>query len=793
MDKRKTKRMTAAPRLLEALAHLNQIGSAINQLDTSGLLARGDLASIQTVLGMIVTSATEVVPGSSAVLYTYDATRGVFDHQSRVAAGEETIPGLDDSPRADGLGSRAASRRQRVISYEEEDLEINAAKVSMGARVMVCFPLMVGGEVLGVLYVYLHEDRGFSELELLMLENFVNLAAMTLSLARQFFLAQQEQARKERELRRLRRAGWLISSRSNLKGTLDAILQVALEVTDAIYGIFRLVDRSGKNLIYQAISGSDLEKPAVETLPIDEHSVMGTVALRREPVIISDLRDAPWSQVYYPLDHELAMRSELAVPLIGASGRLEGVLNLESPQVNAFDKQDRYILQILASQAVVAIQEARLLDTLLEIASLLPRLTTHEIYQALVVRARDLLNIPAAMIWLLEKDQLVLHAATGSGMAGLRLSLDQALAGQAVRTSAPVTVTRSGEGEEPVYPDLPDFQGKGAALVIPLLSSPQGKPIGAFGVHTGAGDTRDFAQSDWDNKVLDILGHYAALAIQLSQQQEALRVAQDQRALTETFAAIGDIAANLLHRLNNKVGTIPVRVEGIQDKCAAALADDPYLEKNLAEIQRSAAEAMEVVRESLFHLNPIQLAPVSVAGSVREALSATRLPAGIEVVTEGLDGLPAVQAGQQRLALVFSNLLENASDAMGGKGRITIRGMAVGSQVEVQVSDNGPGIQPELHERIFEFNYSARGERAGAPGQPRAHPGKLGFGLWWVKSLMARFGGNVTVESDGHSGTTFLLSLPQAGQILRQAASEQGQDPVAGGSPAEQEEAWPTR
>jgi len=59
-SKRKTIRMTAPPRLLEAFTHLNRIGSAINQLDPD------DLASIQTVLRMIVNSATEVVPGSSA-------------------------------------------------------------------------------------------------------------------------------------------------------------------------------------------------------------------------------------------------------------------------------------------------------------------------------------------------------------------------------------------------------------------------------------------------------------------------------------------------------------------------------------------------------------------------------------------------------------------------------------------------------------------------------------------------------------------------------------------------------
>jgi signal transduction histidine kinase len=105
------------------------------------------------------------------------------------------------------------------------------------------------------------------------------------------------------------------------------------------------------------------------------------------------------------------------------------------------------------------------------------------------------------------------------------------------------------------------------------------------------------------------------------------------------------------------------------------------------------------------------------------------------------------------LNLVFANLLENASDAMGGTGEVKISGAVQGKWVEVQVSDTGPGIPPELHERIFEFNYSSRS----------SHPGKLGFGLWWVKSLVTRFGGKVAVESAGGHGTTFILSLPLSG------------------------------
>ena len=68
------------------------------------------------------------------------------------------------------------------------------------------------------------------------------------------------------------------------------------------------------------------------------------------------------------------------------------------------------------------------------------------------------------------------------------------------------------------------------------------------------------------------------------------------------------------------------------------------------------------------------------------------------------------------------------------------------------------GREPELHERIFEFNFSGR--QRPAAGRSDTTTGKLGFGLWWVKTLMTRFGGSIAVQSDGRRGTTFTLRLP---------------------------------
>ncbi|MDI7277333.1 MAG: GAF domain-containing protein, partial [Anaerolineae bacterium] len=639
-------------------------------------------------------------------------------------------------------------------SYEEPDLAIHPAIADAGARALACYPLVVADQVVGALYLYLHEERRFSQLELLMLDNLVNQAAMAIYHARRLAIIRRDLARREDDIARLRRAGLLISSRLRLEETLEAILQMAMEVTGAHYGIFRLVDRLGENLVARAVAGEGLRRPLLEALPTQATSIMGWVARHRQPVCIRDLREEPWSRLYYPLDHDLEMRSELAVPLIAAGGRLEGVLNLESPELGAFSEQDSLLLQALATQAVIAIQEARLLDALQEIAGRLLGETCDQVLVRLVDLACDLLDGAASAIWMLEGEELVLRAASAGHLRGERIPLRGSLNGLALTTRRAVTSDDLRLDPRFHRPDLARAQGWTRALAVPVLAADGGEPIGALSVYSVGETAGHLAESEWDEKVLTCLARYAALAVHNAARQEALRASQEQRAVAETFAAVGDLAANLLHQLNNKVGTIPVRVQGIEDKCAPLLASDPYLEANLAEIERSAREAMETVRENLFHLRPIQRVPVDVASCVRAAVASSGLPQQVAVECQGLDGLPPVTAAERSLQLVFANLLENAADAMEGSGRITIRGAASEGWVEVAVSDSGPGIPPELHGRIFELSYSGRGA---------TRPGKLGFGLWWVKTLMARLGGTVAVESDGEHGAAFRVRLPLAG------------------------------
>jgi len=444
--------------------------------------------------------------------------------------------------------------------------------------------------------------------------------------------------------------------------------------------------------------------------------------------------------------------------LINASGRLEGILNLESPKPNAFNEADSHLLQALATQAVITLQEVRLLDALQEAAQVLLDSSCEQALTRITELTCDLLNATASAIWRRRGGELILEVASGGHIHGERVPINNSLIGEAVLQQKAIFTDDVRLDPRFNRPDLANDQSWQHALIVPLISSDEDEPIGALSVYSSSNEPGRFSESEWDTKVLNCLAYYSVLAFQNAARRDALRSAQEQRSVAETFAAVGDIASNLLHHLNNKVGTIPVRVQGIQDKCQPALEADPYLTHNLEEIERCAMEAMESVRENLSHLRPIRLEPVYVAARVMDALHAAKLPPGIDVQIENLDSLPVVIAGGRSLTLVFTNLIENAAEAMRSsigdyKGTIIIRGIPGPEWVEITVSDNGPGIAPEFHERIFELNYSSKSS---------TRPGKLGFGLWWVKTLMTRLGGSVSVESDGLKGTTFRLRLPRA-------------------------------
>ncbi len=125
------------------------------------------------------------------------------------------------------------------------------------------------------------------------------------------------------------------------------------------------------------------------------------------------------------------------------------------------------------------------------------------------------------------------------------------------------------------------------------------------------------------------------------------------------------------------------------------------------------------------------------------------LPATIELYASSEQGLPHVLASAEDLRHVLLNLVLNARDAIEGRGRIELRARADGDAVCIEVLDNGPGVPPELLERIWDPFFTTKGAERGT-----------GLGLPMARRLIRQAGGQITyVPGDGGC---FRILLPQA-------------------------------
>ena len=120
----------------------------------------------------------------------------------------------------------------------------------------------------------------------------------------------------------------------------------------------------------------------------------------------------------------------------------------------------------------------------------------------------------------------------------------------------------------------------------------------------------------------------------------------------------------------------------------------------------------------------------------------------IEVILEFSEDLHRVEAAGRDLNQVWTNLIDNACDAMEGTGKLTIAATNDGDEVVVSVADTGPGIDEETAARVFDPFFTTK------------EPGKgTGLGLHTVHNIVTRSGGRISVSSDS-SGTTFEVRLP---------------------------------
>jgi signal transduction histidine kinase len=186
---------------------------------------------------------------------------------------------------------------------------------------------------------------------------------------------------------------------------------------------------------------------------------------------------------------------------------------------------------------------------------------------------------------------------------------------------------------------------------------------------------------------------------------------------------------------------------------ATWLAASAKVETLIGEVRMAGERISEVVGavKSYAYLDQAPVQRVDVRKGLDDTLVILRhkLKAGIEVTRDYDPDLPEIEAWGSELNQVWTNLIDNAADAMEGRGAITIRAEAGDArEVTVTICDTGPGMPPEVQGRIFEPFFTTKPPGVGS-----------GLGLHISHNVVMRHGGRIEVET-GPDGTCFIVSLP---------------------------------
>jgi two-component system, OmpR family, sensor kinase len=229
--------------------------------------------------------------------------------------------------------------------------------------------------------------------------------------------------------------------------------------------------------------------------------------------------------------------------------------------------------------------------------------------------------------------------------------------------------------------------------------------------------------------------------------------------VSSTRQAQREFVANVSHELKTPITSIQGFAQALED----GTADTPEKQKQAVAVIKQESERMHHMVLDLLDLarfdsgsfeishSPVDIQPLltSLVGKFSPQAGAAGVSLGVET-----DPLPAIAGDGDRLAQVFSNLVDNALKFTPAGGRITLRAVPKTSGVLVEVSDTGMGIPDDVRAHIFERFYQADPSRPGG-GQHGA-----GLGLAIVQEIVQAHGGTISVRSTPGEGSTFSVWLP---------------------------------
>jgi signal transduction histidine kinase/DNA-binding response OmpR family regulator len=289
-------------------------------------------------------------------------------------------------------------------------------------------------------------------------------------------------------------------------------------------------------------------------------------------------------------------------------------------------------------------------------------------------------------------------------------------------------------------------------LFAPMMI--QERPIGGLFVLWWV-DRHEFTAEEV--RVVEGICRQAALGIEnarlhegVKQQMEELKSTQAQLVQSAKLAAIGELAANVAHEINNPLTTVLGFASYLGEKVAP---EDPMREE-LKLIQEEAGRARDIVRDLLdfSRQHDFSPEPADLNNVLERTLAMVKRQRGLKHVTVNEQysrDLPLVEVDVSRIKQVFLNIINNALYAMADTGTLTIRTDSADGLVQVDFVDTGSGIAPEHLDRIFDPFFTTKPEVSGT-----------GLGLSVSLGIVQSHGGTIDVRSAPGQGATFSVKLP---------------------------------
>ena len=519
----------------------------------------------------------------------------------------------------------------------------------------------------------------------------------------------------------------IASSPTDLQSVLDTLVESAARLCDASDAVLLLREDD-----FLRIAAHYGEIPVVDKWPVSRDWVAGRSVVDRKPVYVHDLLA---EEAEFPLAHAFARqtgyRSLFAVPLMQQQEAI-GAISIRRIEVRPFTERQIALLQTFADQAVIAIENTRLLGELRERTAEL-RTTFDNMGDGVAMfdaaaglaawnrNLQEMLDLPDAL--LAERPSLAelfryLAARGEFGSADLEAQLSRSLED-----------TRQEMRYERTRPD---------GRVIEVRRNPV--PDGGFVLIYA-----DITERKRAEEAIRAARDAAETALR------QLQAAQDRLVQTQKLASLGQLTAGIAHEIKNPLNfvnnfsSLSVElIDELQDVLGRVQADDKTrteitelsdtLRDNLGKIVQHGKRADAIVKNMLLHAREGsgEHRPVDINALVEESLNLAYHGARAEKqgfnITLARSFDPAVEQADvfpQDITRVLLNLISNGFDAVAKRNRevdpddfepmLAAATRNLGDRVEIKIRDNGTGIPPDVREKIFNpfFTTKPAGEGTG--------------------------------------------------------------------------------